>query len=97
MGTIRTAFKLYRTYQSLRPLLRAAGIIEPEVRARSAAVTMLAGAALVGGGMIAGASIALLFAPMSGSELRARIRDRAKSLVEREAEDDSNGRSTWTG
>jgi len=100
MGSLGTAFRLYRTYQSARSVLRTLGLVDqPALVARSSGAQVLTTMGLVVGGMLAGAGIALLFAPMTGRELRARIEDRAVDLVDParpQRDDDGNGRSTWT-
>ena len=102
MGSIRTAYTLFRTYQNARSVMRSLGLIDsPVVRARSTGAQVLMGAGLVGGGILVGAGVALLFAPMTGRELRSRIKDQVTDLVAGVGDKagtwigGDNGHSTW--
>ena len=101
MGSIRTAYTLFRGYQQARSVMRSLGLIDSPVPGRSTAAQVLTGAGLVGGGMLLGAGLALLFTPMTGSELRGFIQSRLTDLVAGVGDragawaGGDNGRSTW--
>ncbi len=101
MDTIRTGIRVLQTLQTARAVwdgVRSVLGIEEEphyVLGRTRAERNLTIVALVGGGMVAGAGLALLFAPTSGRELRARLAERAR---ERRGGDAQRGRhSDWSG